>query len=203
MLATILIHLPLVLVPVLSQPPTGSCQFDVLTPQALEERAVTRFNGAVQEYVTLHRRLARTVAPDEMFDEEGWFAGEAVLREALIAARPGARQGQFFTPGVAQVIRDRIDEALLRRVHHPGDQALARLDGDENLWIPAVNEPFPSRLEATAWPVLVQELPALPRELDYAVWGRALVLVDVSANLVIDVLPDALPAGGTLGTTYQ
>jgi len=203
MIPTIFVHLPLLLLPVLAQPPTGSCQFDVLTPQAIEERAVTRFNGAVEEYVRLHRRLARTVAPDEMFDEEGWFASEALLREAIIAARPGARQGHFFTAGVSQVVRDRVDKALLRRVHQPGDELFAPLarKGDDS--IPAVNEPFPATLEATAWPMLVQNLPPLPRELDYAVWGRALVLVDVSANLVIDVLPDALPEGALTRSVYQ
>jgi hypothetical protein len=36
-------------------------------------------------------------------------------------------------------------------------------------------------------------LPPLPLELEYRLAGRALVLVDVSANLVVDVLVDALP----------
>ena len=50
---------------------------------------------------------------------------------------------------------------------------------------------------------MVRALPALPPELDYAVRGRDLVLVDVEANLVIDVLPDALPEGASPGGVYQ
>jgi hypothetical protein len=43
----------------------------------------------------------------------------------------------------------------------------------------------------------------VPRELGYALWGRALVLVDVDANLVLDVLSDALPEGARPGVMYQ
>jgi hypothetical protein len=46
-------------------------------------------------------------------------------------------------------------------------------------------------------------LPALPPELDYAIWGRDLVLIDIAANLVLDVLRDALPEGAYLGVEYQ
>jgi hypothetical protein len=35
----------------------------------------------------------------------------------------------------------------------------------------------------------------LPAELEYRFVGRDLVLVDSHAGLVVDVLPDALPAG--------
>ena len=59
--------------------------------------------------------------------------------------------------------------------------------------LPEVN----SRLTwATSVPIgeaLRDMLPQLPIELEYRLAGRALVLVDVSANLVVDVLVDALP----------
>ena len=59
MIATILIHLPLVLIPVLAQPSTGSCQFDALTPQAIEERAVA----------ILSRKAKGLLAYDEVLAE--------------------------------------------------------------------------------------------------------------------------------------
>ena len=49
---------------------------------------------------------------------------------------------------------------------------------------------------ATSAPIgeaLGHVLPVLPLELEYRLSGRALILVDVSANLVVDVLVEALP----------
>jgi hypothetical protein len=43
--------------------------------------------------------------------------------------------------------------------------------------------------------IVVRNLPALPPELEYRFVGRHLVLIDLGANLVVDVLRNALPAG--------
>ena len=42
-------------------------------------------------------------------------------------------------------------------------------------------------------PALLLRLPPLAPELQYRFIGRTLILLDVDANLVVDVLPDALP----------
>ena len=44
------------------------------------------------------------------------------------------------------------------------------------------------------WPALRAVLPALPDELRYRFVDRDLVLLDVHADLVVDILRDALPA---------
>jgi hypothetical protein len=41
-------------------------------------------------------------------------------------------------------------------------------------------------------PAVFRDLPPLPGELEYRVVGRDLVLLDVIANLVVDVLRDAI-----------
>jgi len=43
------------------------------------------------------------------------------------------------------------------------------------------------------WPALLAALPALPEELEYRFVGWDLVLVDTHADLVVDILKDALP----------
>jgi hypothetical protein len=58
-----------------------------------------------------------------------------------------------------------------------------------------VNGPFPWAFGAAVPSVLLDRLPALPEEVQYRFIGRDLVLVDVDANLVVDILPDALPRG--------
>src|SRR5688572_27894763 len=111
MLATILVHVPLVIAPLLQPAVPPECQFEVLTPMAIDERTIAGFNARIDAYLTLHRRVARTLPPFTMFDDEdSFFADE--LRSALIAARPEARPGNFFTRPVAELFRDRIDLVL-------------------------------------------------------------------------------------------
>jgi hypothetical protein len=43
-------------------------------------------------------------------------------------------------------------------------------------------------------PTMFMALPELPDELQYRFVGRDLVLIDLHANLVVDVLREALPA---------
>jgi hypothetical protein len=56
-----------------------------------------------------------------------------------------------------------------------------------------VNEAFPAGVAVLRPPKLVGALPPLPAELEYRVVGRDLALVDLRANLVVDVLRRALP----------
>jgi hypothetical protein len=190
MLATILVHLPLALVPLLQPPTSLECQLEVLTPMAIEERSLATFNTNVDAYLTLHRQLARTLPPPEMFDDEDpFFADE--LRRALVAARPGAKPGHFFTPPVAESFRHRIDLALA----YTGGSAIPfRHDPFMDRQAAAVNEPLLIVPDPIAWAPVIAALPPIPPELAYVVAGRHLALVDVAANLVIDLLTDAVPA---------
>jgi hypothetical protein len=165
MLATILAQVPLVITPLMQAPAPPLCQLEVLTPMAIEERSLATFNANIDTYMTLQRRLARALPPSEMFDEEDSLAaGE--LRRVLVAARPFARHGEFFSPDLAQVLRQRLDEAL-------------------------------------PWMPLATVLPAVPRPLAYEFWGRDLALVDAAADLVLDVLPEALPPDAASDVIYR
>jgi hypothetical protein len=46
---------------------------------------------------------------------------------------------------------------------------------------------------ATMPPGLLKVLPALPKELEYRIIGRDLVLRDVDASLIIDYVPNVIP----------
>jgi len=187
MLATILVHVPLAIAPLLQPPYPPECQLEVLTPVAIEERALTEFNANIDEYLALQRRLVRAF---EMFDDEDPFFTDE-LRSALIAARPGARPGSVFTPRVADAIRQRIDIALV----YAGGSAIPFSHDTVMVGGRArVNEPLRFVPDPFAWISLIHALPPLPAQLGYAVSGSDLVLVDVAANLVVDVLEAAVPA---------
>jgi hypothetical protein len=165
MLATILVQVPLIITPLLQAPTPPPCQLEVLTPMAMEERSLATFNANIDTYMTLQRRLARALPPSEMFDEEDSLVADE-LKRVLVAARPFARQGEFFSPGVALVLRQRLDEAL-------------------------------------PWMPLTIVLPTIPRPLAYEFWGRDLALVDAAADLVLDVLPEALPPDAVSDVIYR
>lgn len=194
---TILVRVPLMLLPMVSLPaPTASCQLELLAPTAVEERALAQFATAVDYYVTLHRRLERSLPPEQMFDDpEDMFAAREALRVAIVQARPGARQSNMFTSDVAPAIRNRLLTAMRQHGHSAADVLAAineeRLPGMPE---PEVNGEFPWGIGSAMWPTLLRALPPLPRELEYRFSNRSLVLIDVHANLVVDVLENALPA---------
>jgi hypothetical protein len=199
MLVTLLVHVPLALAPLLQPPFPPECQLDVLTPMALEERSVAGFHANVDAYLALHRVIARALPPSEMFDDEDpFFADE--LRRALVAARPGARPGGFFTPSVAESFRRRIDLAL---AYSGGSAIPFRPDPFVYGATPTVNEPLLIVPDGIGWAPLLATLPPLPPQLAYVVTGPDLALVDDAANLVIDVLFDAVPSWPGSDVTYR
>lgn len=193
MLAWIVLQLPLALLPT-AVPPT--CQLEVLPPAALEERVLRGFDLGINQYVRLHRRLERSLPPEHLFaDSEDMSLITDALHAALIDARPQAREGAIFTAAVAHVLSARLERAIDRLGRTPAEVWIAMNRGYMS-GVPEirVNDRFPAIRYARVWPTLLAALPALPDELEYRVVDRDLVLVDVHADLVVDVLKDALPA---------
>ena len=57
-----------------------------------------------------------------------------------------------------------------------------------------VNTVYPTTIPLLTFPAaLLQKLPDLPPELEYRIVGRHLILRDVKANLIVDVLRDVMP----------
>jgi hypothetical protein len=197
MFATILFHVPLLLAPLLQLPtPTADCQLEALTPLTHEERAVREFNARIDRYVELHRRLERSLPPEQVFgDWEEMSAARDALADAIRDARPNARTGDFFSAGFGVVVRRYVEDALT----HADYDLSAVLDAINDEVVPGgppltVNGVFPwSHVGAAMWPALLYRLPLLPPELQYRLVDRDLVLIDIHANLVIDILKEALP----------
>jgi hypothetical protein len=198
MVATLLVHIPLVVAPLLQPPFPPECQLDVLTPMAIEERTLTEFNNNIDAYLRLHRMLARALPMSGYDEEDPFFLDE--LQRSLIAARPGAQAGEFFTPSVANAIRHRIDVTL---VFQGGTALPFRADALTPADRVVVNQPLRAVPNPFAWSTLIAALPVVPPELEYVVVGRDLALIDIAANLVIDVLPDLVPAWPAPDVIYR
>lgn len=161
----------------------------------LQERAVEQFMAATRNYAALHRLVELSVAPiDITSDPAAINRSTRQLAAVLRVERRNARAGDFFTDDVAPILRARISEALAERGFTPGDVLTAEAASGvaSTAALLRVNDTFPWIYASAMFPCVLHVLPELPPELQYRIVGRTLVLIDVHASLVVDVLPNAL-----------
>ena len=155
---------------------------------------VHQFNEAIRHYTELHRRLERHLPPSRVTEHaREIFETSDAMAAAIRSARATAREGDLFTPDVAAYLRTRISEALTAHGFLPEELVAANVEEAlSEAAQPTVNGRFPWMRGAAMWPCVLEALPALPEELEYRMVGRDLVLVDVHADLVVDILRDAV-----------
>ncbi len=153
--------------------------------------AVKKFEDRVNGYLELHRRVEAKMAPLEKTAEPAKItARQKALGEAIREARPDAKQGDIFTADIGEVIRDVIREDFRRR---SATDAHAVAESIPNIRL-RVNDFYPTTVPlATMPPRLLAQLPRLPDNLEYRLVGDSLILRDVDPNLVVDLLPRAVP----------
>ena len=156
-----------------------------------DTRAVVEFQRAADSYAFLHRQVERRLGLAHR------RAGKPIdviespeLAAAIVAERSKASEGMLFTPGVAVVFRQVAGRASRVPDCDPGELRSGVWEMFHQINSPAAGTRPVNACIATA-------LPALPDELEYRSAGTVLLLVDVHANLVVDVLP-ALLAGSEI-----
>jgi hypothetical protein len=154
--------------------------------------ALAEFKKAIDTYRKVHEEQEAKVGPlPKTADPAAITKRQHALGEAIRQARAGARQGDIFTPHVGATLKGIIREDLRRRrpVHR---QAFIVSQPETPV---GVNEFYPTTVPlATVPPRLLAELPQLPKGLEYRFVNGSLILRDVDPNLVVDVLPDVVPA---------
>lgn len=156
--------------------------------------AVAEFNARVTEYVAVHRKLANETGEiDETKNPRQITDREIALGKLIRAARAQARRGEIFTATVEVLFKQLIRDEYRRR--SPRVRADRREDQDELAnFTPMVNQVYPSTQPLVTFPAgLLRVLPKLPRELEYRLVQRNLILRDIEANLIVDVIPAATP----------
>ena len=156
-----------------------------------EQAVVAEFGRRARAYVELHRRIEGPVPTVAVSSDPGEIRKAMdKLGDAIRVERARAQQGDIFTPDIAALLRRRIREsgsgdfrALLVMVHE--DEApLPRA---------AVNAKWPGERFPFMPPRLLLALPWLPEELEYLFLNRDLVLWDWHADVIVDVIPNAIP----------
>jgi hypothetical protein len=159
----------------------------------VRDAATTEFLQRLDAYLELRRQATRHApTPHVTADPVELLAVQDAIADAIRAARPLAAAGDIFAAGVGQAFRESIERALRRH-----DRDVARLLAEHAPRVPvglAVNTRFDwqSGSQMPSWMIAV--LPPTPSDiLQYRLVGRDLVLLDIGAGLIIDVLRDALP----------
>lgn len=179
---------PLVALALQSHPPSEAEQRE-LDAEGLEE-----FKEEVAEYVELRRRLDSKLAPlPPKASPESVHAYEASLEKLLAAKRERAEEGDLFVSEIRPLLRRLFREVLAG----PEGRALRAEIYDEapnRTFRIRINTHYPSELPLSTVPYrLLSVLPQLPVELEYRIVGPDLVLLDIDAHMVVDVLRNAVP----------
>ena len=152
---------------------------------------LVQFTSRVYDYVEIHRRAAAGIEQPLCADPEALARQAVALAAAIRDARPRAKEGDIFTFAASEVFRARI-AGTIRRTGIDVAAAIG-LDDEEGEELELYVLGTLLWRENHALMPILRALPELPVELEYRFVGRHLVLVDVGANLVVDVLRDALP----------
>jgi hypothetical protein len=170
----------------------------LISPWKLEEEsqhpAVKEFVARVQQYVDLRKKVEASLPrlskreedPAEIIEHEKQIAA------GLRAARAKAVRGDIFIPGVQPILLKMIRDQL-------GPTARSMILGDGNPKNDPtrvelkVNGTYPSQAPlSTVPPSVLNRLPILPQGVEYRFVGRHLILYDANANLIIDLLMNAV-----------
>jgi hypothetical protein len=162
--------------------------------QSADAAGFKEFSNRVDDYVKLHKSqevllpvLKPTVSPEEI------NAHQRALSLKIREARPNAKPGDIFTPAAQKSFQDVIQSAMQGPRGANMDATLKQGTPLPQINV-AINQPYPDGVAyTTVPPTLLLLLPKLPDEVVYRVVLHDLLLMDVKANLVVDVIPGIIP----------
>ena len=154
--------------------------------------ATLEFKKRIDAYLKIHNdaeakvpNLKKTDDPKEIADRE------KALGETIMTLRAGAQPGEIFAPDYQpyfiKIVQDDFKGRSARDRKAIINELPAKMKVD-------INTVYPTTIPlATFPPALLSKLPDLPPELEYRIVGRSLILRDVKANLIVDILRDVVP----------
>jgi hypothetical protein len=162
-------------------------------PTPAESAPLEQFDAAIAEYMAMRRRLTNEI-PSPVPNSTSVELNNAsdALAGAIQRSRQNAAVGDLFVAPVTAVFKRKVDEAMRTAALR---EALAGIDDEEpTVRAPKIHLRFPGAAQMATMPAsLLNLFPILPKELEYRIVGRNLVLRDVDAALIIDYIPNLIP----------
>lgn len=151
------------------------------------------FEKKIADYMKLHQQAQSGLSTVKATDSAAQIAErQRELSAKIRDLRPQAKQGDIFTPEITDLFRHLIamaingqdGEKIRKSYAHAEPDAVRRLNLE-------VNQAYPDKVPLQSMPPsLLLNLPELPKELEYRFVGHELILRDIPANLIVDVIPD-------------
>jgi hypothetical protein len=154
--------------------------------------ATLEFQNRIKAYLKIHNEAETKVPNLKNTDDPAKITErEAALAQTIQTLRAGAQPGEIFAPEYQpyfiKIVRD--DFAL----RSAADRKAIIWELPEKMKVD-INTVYPTTIPlATFPPGLLRKLPDLPPELEYRLVARSLILRDVKANLIVDILRDVVP----------
>ena len=157
-----------------------------------EDRIIADFKVRLGKYESVSSTLRGEVfPPGQETKAEEIHKRQKELAARIVAALPGWQQGNIFAPEIAALVKRRLTEAM-RGTDGANNRAAIFDDAPPAQKIVVMTE-YPSGAPVATVPAeILKLLPVLPKELEYRFVGRDLILLDVSAYLMVDVIPEAI-----------
>ncbi len=166
-------------------------------PPATNADAATQvdFKKRVDAYIKVHNEAKKSVPPLKETHE----AAEIKLAQDALGAkirelRADAKQGDILTREIAARVRELLVPPLKSADGRRSKEVLkddAPKPAEINF---QVNAKYPSQSTVTTMPARVLlSLPTLPKEIEYRIIGKALILRDTEADIIADFMPNAIP----------
>jgi hypothetical protein len=158
-----------------------------------DKAAIEAFEKQVKDYIELRNKV-RANAPKLSKDStpEQIHAYRTALELSLRNARPNAKRGEFFLPATADFIRRTLKTEFQGKDRQELREQI--FETETQGVVLRVNYPYAQTAELSEMPAtLLTKLPQLPKELRYRFVGRSMLLVDRESDVIIDIMPDALP----------
>jgi hypothetical protein len=161
-----------------------------VNPDAL---VVGDFEKRIADYVNLQKSMAKGLpAPKPTEEPQIIIDHQHELAKRIRGARHQARQGDIFTVEISKeflrllgLAKQGENDAHIKRSLERAEPVRLTLH---------VNDAYPADIPLQSTPpTMLMNLPSLPPGLEYRIASRALVLRDATANIVIDLIPNAVP----------
>jgi hypothetical protein len=158
-----------------------------------QNKIINDFGTRISQYLAL--RLKETGTPTKQSNSSQKLVEQQKQAAAKIqAARANAKQGDIFTPEITQYFKEEIANSMGGKHGKKIRSSLRHSEPVAGMTL-RVNETYPQGVPLQSMPAsLLQRLPVLPQELEYRIVGQDLVLHDIGPNIIVDFIPNAMPA---------
>jgi hypothetical protein len=150
------------------------------------------FKNRIDNYLEIRKQAAKD-APSftETKDPAKIKAAEAALAARIQTLRASAQPGDIFTPAIQKTFRKLLAPELKGE---KGKDTKEILKDDAPKAVPLkVNSKYPEKAALPTVPSnLLLSLPMLPKELEYRIVGKDLILRDTDADLIVDFIPNVI-----------